>query len=352
MPLAVYSIKFSAMMTASNQVSSLSADEPAPRNLTGNAGPHETPLLPALAVVKTPYFHLLGYSVAGEETVIQAPELNVVFDIGKCPRPMLTSDFCLLTHGHMDHSAGLAYYLSQRFFQGMTPGTIICPVGIAEAVTGVIRSWTALEGKAIEHRVIGLKIGEEYELRKGLIVRTFATRHTVPSAGFLLLDRREKLKPELAQQQLPGHILRDMKARGEKITYTLDIPLIAYTGDTSMSETLLQDGVRDARVLLTECTFFEPGHCKRAAVGQHLHLKEFMDALPKLENELVLITHLSRRTYLRWAQKTLQKAMAGLIIKPRVEFFMDHAQKLQVRPGKAAAFIPVEPAATIDTEDV
>jgi ribonuclease Z len=312
---------------------------------------HEAPLLPPLAVVKTPYFHLLGYSVAGEETVIQVPELNVVFDIGKCPRPVLTSDFCLLSHGHMDHSAGLAYYLSQRFFQGMTPGTVICPAAIADAVSGVIRSWTALEGKAIEHRVIGLKTGEEYELRKGLIVRTFATRHTVPCAGFLLLDRREKLKPELAEQNLPGHILRDMKARGEKITYTLDVPLIAYTGDTSMGETLLQDGVRDARVLVTECTFFEPGHRKRAAVGQHLHVNEFIEVLPKLENELVLISHLSRRTYLRWAQKTLQKAMEGLTIKPKVEFFMDHAQKLQVRPGKAAPFTPVEPPATADAED-
>jgi ribonuclease Z len=28
-------------------------------------------------------FHLIGYSVAGEETVIQAPELNVCFDIGR-----------------------------------------------------------------------------------------------------------------------------------------------------------------------------------------------------------------------------------------------------------------------------
>ena len=325
---------------------------PSPRNLTGNIAPRETPLLPPLAVVKTPYFHLLGYSVAGEETVIQVPELNVVFDIGKCPRPMLTSDFCLLTHGHMDHSAGLAYYLSQRFFQGMAPGTVICPAAIADAVSGVIKSWTALEGKAIAHRVIGLNIGEEFELRKGLIVRAFATRHTVPSAGFLLVDRREKLKPELADQNLPGHILRDMKARGEKITYTLDVPLIAYTGDTSMGETLLQDGVRDARVLITECTFFEHGHRKRAAVGQHMHINELIEVLPKLENELVLIAHVSRRTYLRWAQKQLEKAMEGLTIRPKVEFFMDHAQNLQVRPSKAAAFTPVEPAANDDAEDV
>ncbi len=339
------------MMKAPDQASPEPSNEPAPRNLTGNALEHETPLLPPLAVVKTPYCHLLGYSVAGEESVIQAPELNVVFDIGKCPRPVLTSDFCLLTHGHMDHSAGLAYYLSQRFFQGMTPGTVICHAAIADAVSGVIKSWTALEGKAIAHRVIGLNIGEEFDLRKGLIVRTFATRHTVPSTGFLLLDRREKLKPELAEQNLPGHVLRDMKARGEKITYTLDVPLIAYTGDTSMGETLLQDGVRDARILITECTFFEHGHRKRAAVGQHMHVNEFVEVLPKLENELVLISHLSRRTYLRWAQKQLEKAMAGLTIKPKIEFFMDHVQNLQVRPSKAATFTPAEPVDKEDNQD-
>ena len=339
------------MMNAPDQASPAPSSEPAPRNLTRNAPVHAAPLLPPLAVVKTPYCHLLGYSVAGEESVIQAPELNVVFDIGKCPRPILTSDFCLLTHGHMDHSAGLAYYLSQRFFQGMTPGTVICHAAIAGAVSGVIQSWTALEGKAIAHRVIGLNIGEEFELRKGLIVRTFATRHTVPSTGFLLLDRREKLKPELAEQNLPGHILRDMKSRGEKITYTLDVPLIAYTGDTSMGETLLQDGVRDARILITECTFFEHGHRRRAAVGRHMHVNEFIEVLPKLENELVLISHLSRRTYLRWAQEQLEKAMAGLTIKPKVEFFMDHVQNLQVRPSKAAAFTPAEPIGKDDPED-
>ena len=83
----------------------------APRNLTGGNDKGGMPLLPPLACIKTPYFHILGYSVAGEETAVQIPELNVVFDIGKCPRPVLTSDFCLLTHGHMDHSGGLAYYL-------------------------------------------------------------------------------------------------------------------------------------------------------------------------------------------------------------------------------------------------
>src|ERR1041385_2211616 len=114
--------------------------DPVPPTTPANAAPppqppREWPLIPPMAAVKTPYFHVLGYSVAGEESVIQIPELNINFDIGKCPRPMLTSDYCLLTHGHMAPPAGTPYSLPQRFSQGMTPGTILCPAKIAKPLS-------------------------------------------------------------------------------------------------------------------------------------------------------------------------------------------------------------------------
>ena len=304
--------------------------------------PREYPIVPPLAIVKTPYFHVVGYSVAGEESCIQLPELNINFDIGKCPRPALTADFCLLSHGHIDHSAGIPYYLSQRFFQGMQPGTILCPAKIAQPLSDIIHSWAGLEGKVTQHKIVPMNVGDEYELRKGLIARAFATRHTVPSLGFTIIDRREKLRADLLEQNLPGHILRQMKDRGEKITYTLDVPLVAYTGDTSMAETLLQPGVMDAKVLITECTFFEADHRKRAQVGQHLHINDFAEALPQLTNELILISHVSRRTHLRAAKDAFRELFYDLERSghkpPRVEFLMDYAQRLQVKPGRAAPF--------------
>ena len=189
-----------------------------------------------------------------------------------------------------------------------------------------------------------MNVGDEFELRKGLIARAFATRHTVASLGFAIIDRREKLRADLLAQNLPGHILRQMKDKGEKITsYTLDVPLVAYTGDTSMGETLMQPGVMDAKILLTECTFFEADHRKRASHGQHMHVRDFLEVLPQLKNELILLTHVSRRTHLKAAKRIFEAALAKIPNPPKVEFFMDFAQRLWVKPGRAAPFTIEEP---------
>src|SRR3954462_5017412 len=85
--------------------------------------------------------HVVGYSVAGEETVCQIPELGISFDIGRCPHFALTSDIVCISHGHMDHSAGVPYYLSPRYFQGMRAGKIILPREIEPHVDRMLRAW-------------------------------------------------------------------------------------------------------------------------------------------------------------------------------------------------------------------
>src|SRR5437868_8187973 len=88
--------------------------------------------------------HVVGYSVAGEETVCQVPELDVCFDIGRAPHFALTSNILCITHGHMDHLAGLAYYLSQRHFQGMKPATVLLPASLVNPVDQMLRCWRGI----------------------------------------------------------------------------------------------------------------------------------------------------------------------------------------------------------------
>src|SRR5262245_1685831 len=73
-----------------------------------------------------PPYRVQGVSIAGEQTVVQVPELDVCFDIGLCPRIALSSPYVALSHGHMDHVGGLPYYFSQRMFQKMGMGRCVC----------------------------------------------------------------------------------------------------------------------------------------------------------------------------------------------------------------------------------
>ena len=87
-----------------------------------------------------PPYRIQGISVAGEQTAVQVPELDVTFDIGLCPRIALSSSYVALSHGHMDHVGGLPYYFSQRMFQKMGPGRCVCHPSLVDPINTMMRS--------------------------------------------------------------------------------------------------------------------------------------------------------------------------------------------------------------------
>lgn len=265
-------------------------------------------------------YTVVGYSVAGEETVIQVPELNVCFDIGRCPYFALTSDIVCITHGHMDHLAGLAYYLSQRHFQGMKPGKVIVPREIYRAVDNLLRCWRDVERQGTPYELIPLSAGETYEVRKDFAIRAVQTHHAGASLGYVLISVREKLKPEY--HGIDGAELARMKQQGVEIQYRLEVPLVAGVGDTSIGPVFDNPDVQNAEILLTEITFFEQGHKARAKVGRHMHVDHFVQVLPKLKNQHIVITHVSRRTGMGKAIRTLTR-LVGPEQMQRIHFLMD-----------------------------
>ena len=258
-------------------------------------------------------FTLAGYSVAGEESVIVVPELDVVFDIGKCPREALVPNNVLLTHGHADHSVGLLYYFHQRHFQSNAGGRAYVPENLVEPLHGLFRAWGRVEGHPPPYELVGVSPGDEFEIRRNLLVRSFPTKHIRGSLGFSVIDVRFKLKEEYLG--LAGPELVKLKKQGIEITHRNEVPLVAYLGDTAPKNYSDIPAVRDARALLIECTFFDDEHNSRAWAGKHMHIKDLPQVLEGMDNERIIITHITRRTNIGQARKLLRKTLPAETLK-------------------------------------
>ncbi len=301
--------------------------------------PKPPPREGSLGFLYVPPFRVQGVSVAGETTSIGIPELDIVFDLGECPRAMLPAKFAAISHGHMDHVGGLAYFCSQRRFQGMGDATIVCDARIETAIRQMMAGFVELERQETPYKVVALEHNQQVEIKNNTFLRGFHTEHTCPSMGYSIIERRSKLKTEFID--MPQEKLRELKDRGVEITRTLEIPLIAYLGDTAPGPYLIREDVRKAQIVICECTFFEPDHRERAKVGMHMHVADVAEWLRVLECQALVLVHISRRTNLQFARKRLVESV-GVEKAQKVLFLMDHRTNRerydeQARVAEAAA---------------
>jgi ribonuclease Z len=286
----------------------------------GFVTPEKTFLVQKFAKLKFPQYSLIGYSVGGEETVVQVPEMNVCFDAGRCPQFALTSDFMLISHAHMDHIAGLGYYFSQRHFQGLKPGTVLLPWQMEKPVDDLLKAWQQVERQQTPYQLVPMSPGQDYVVRRDFLIRAVPTHHGSASLGYILVNVREKLRPEYLQ--LAGEQLAELRRQGVDIQYRLEVPLIAYLGDTSYGEIFEHPDVLRAQVLLCECTFFDCTHRAKAKAGKHLHVEEFAKVVEKSQNQAIVVLHVSRRTGIGRSKAILRKYLTPEKMS-KVHFLMD-----------------------------
>ena len=332
-------------------------------------------------------YKIEGVSVGGQETCIVLPQLKLAFDSGRCPQRCVYADTMCLSHTHMDHVGGAGFYIATRSLISLPPPTIIMPASRTTAFAAFVDAMKALDGSDMPHVAVGLEPanaqpaelneldGEhgvepgtvstgyrsrttstttttrahttsedavtngaptEHRVSKRLVVRAFRTTHPTPSQGYVLYGTKEKLKTDYIG--LPPAEIKTLKASGVAITDTVEVPEVAFTGDTTIDwvdratgldentiDFVAADALR-ARLLICECTFVDD-RCTSsdARAYGHTHIDDLVTRAEAFkDNESILLIHFSARYKAEEVRDALAKRLPPALAKkvtPMLEGF-------------------------------
>jgi ribonuclease Z len=255
-----------------------------------------------------------GYSRAAVQTCWRIDELKVLFDCGVSPWEFAGIPTLFLTHSHLDHIAGLPAYVSRRRMMKMDPPVIYLPDSAVDVAWDMLQTFRKLDRGAMPCELIGVLDGDKIELSREYVVTALPTRHTIDSYGYIVHQRRHKLKTEFTH--LSGDQIRDLKLSGVEITNEIQIPVFAFTGDTTPAGLDNNPSFYDAQILIAEMTFVAPEHRKdKIHKHGHTHIDDFVDRRDRFQNELIIASHLSTRyndsQVERYVKKTLPDGLGG-----------------------------------------
>lgn len=208
-------------------------------------------------------------------------------------------------------------YVATRGLYSMKPPTIFVPKCVKEDVEKLFEVHRKMDQSELKHNLIGLDVGEEFNIRRDLKVRAFRTYHVIPSQGYIVYSVKQKLKKEYIG--LSANEIKSLKSSGVEITNTVTEPVVAFTGDTTSDFIVDNDNidVLRARILVMESTFLDDSVAvEHAREYGHTHLAEIINHAEKFENKAILLIHFSARHTVKEIQQavsTLPARLAGRV---------------------------------------
>jgi ribonuclease Z len=261
-----------------------------------------------------------GYSRAAVQSYWRIQELKLGFDLGGSPWSFTGTQTIFVTHSHLDHLASIPVFVARRRMMKMEPPTIYLPEESVENVQRLLHVWQRLDRGRMAVELVGVRAGKEIELSREHVVTAFATKHTVPSLGYVVWDRRKKLKPEY--QGLSGDQIRDIRLAGNDVSHEVRMPLVCYVGDSAPAGLDDYPPIYEAQILITEMTFFRPEHRKeKIHKFGHTHLDDIVERADRFHNELIILAHFSTRYHERQVRNAVERRFPPALAE-RVHLWM------------------------------
>ncbi|MBW0432102.1 MBL fold metallo-hydrolase [Leptospira yasudae] len=247
-----------------------------------------------------------GISEGGIRTSLYLPSLSLMFDIGAQNPNRIHLDTLLLTHSHLDHSAGLPYYISQRSLKKLKPPKIFVPVPLEEPMRKILDLYSQIEDFPYSYEMKGVSDGEKIDLDPYHFFSPHKTFHRVPSQGYTIYQRRKKLKKEF--QSLSKEELNRVLKEKTEVSELSEAPVISFSGDTKIEFVLEHEDVANSSILFIECTYIDKErNTAQAREWGHIHLDEIIGNLSSFKNEKIVLIHFSKRYTVPYIREVLDK---------------------------------------------
>lgn len=271
--------------------------------------------------LQTDHFLLEGRSRAGHETVFRIRDLGVALDIGRCPDMVVSMPHVFITHTHLDHAAGIPFYAGQRRLQQLDGGVIYVPAEAADDVRALLAIQEKLTGAEFEVELRGLASGDEVRFGRTHLVRAYTAPHRVAARGYEFIERRHHLREEF--MNATGDEIARLRRERVQVDEEYLRPILFYTGDTDRGLLESCEAAFKAEVLMIECSFLSDGHQDRAAKYRHIHVDDIADFAERFENQLIILTHFSRRYSREQIRDTVRRRLPALLHE-RVRLALPH----------------------------
>lgn len=248
-----------------------------------------------------------GYSRGAVQTYWRIPEMKIGFDLGAHPWDFTGTENWFISHTHLDHIAALPQYIARRRLMKMSPPTIYVPNYSKHLVQSLLQIVSRLDKGSLPCKIIGVHFGDEVELSKELVVTVHRTDHTIHSLGYVIWERRHKLRPEFSG--LSGPEIKALRLGGRKITDERRIPKVAYLGDSTIKGLDDNPAMYEAEILIMEMTYVMG---KKDRDG-HIHVNDVAERQDKFKNQVVIASHFSAAYYERFIEGWIKQRLPGML---------------------------------------